>query len=275
MNKKETTRTATDKPETAIAARTPSWALLCLLWLILQPSQAHASSYSVTPTSLDLSSSAKSGAFSVLNSGDGQLKCQIDVKEWSQDSEGKDVYTEAKDIVFFPKIMTVEVNEQRAIRIGVKGPPSQKERTYRIFVEEIPSQKKAPDLKAPGKIAAGLTIAFRYAVPIFVMPMKRQESSIIEKIELSKGMARTIIRNTGNVHIKLSTVAFRGKTVDGKELFVNEAGGWYVLNGMSRKYEATVPKEHCGDLAVIEVIARSESSTITGSLHVDAAMCAQ
>ena len=211
----------------------------------------------------------------MINTGDGPLKCQIDLKEWTQDSEGKDVYTEAKDIVFFPKIMTVEANEQRAIRVGVKGPPSQKEKTYRIFIEEIPSQKKTQDLKTPGKIAAGLTIAFRYAVPIFVMPVKRQESSVVEKIELSGGTARTTVRNTGNVHVKLSTVTFRGKSAAGKELFVIEVGGWYVLNGMSRNYEATVPKEHCGELAVIEVVAQSESSTSTGTVNVDAAMCAQ
>src|SRR5512134_2372390 len=148
-----------------------AWSLIGLFSLAVTASPTLASNFNIMPTSLDLSAGVKSGVFSVVNSGDEKLNCQIDLKEWSQDAEGKDVYTEAKDIVFFPKIMTVEPNEQRAVRIGIKGPPTLKEKTYRLFVEEIPSQKKQSDEKTAGKITAGLTIAFRYATPIFVKPV--------------------------------------------------------------------------------------------------------
>jgi len=241
----------------------------------LIPARAFPSNFSVTPTSIDLNAGVKSGALTVVNSGDEKLNCQIDVREWSQDSEGKDVYTDTKDVVFFPKIMTVAPNEQRAIRIGFKGPQNVKEKTYRLFIEEIPSQKKGPEAKEAGKISAGLTIAFRYAVPIFMKPAKPQESAIVEKVDMAKGVAEAVIKNTGNVHAKLLTITFRGKAADGKELFSKDVAGWYVLQGLSRRYTATVPKEVCNNIATIEVNAQAENFTVSGTLNVQRKMCAQ
>src|SRR5512143_3864256 len=138
------------------------WAIAGLVLVAARPSMSYSANFSISPTSLELAGGVKSGVFSVINSGEDKVNCQIDVKEWSQDADGRDVYTAAKDIVFFPKIMTVEPNEQRAVRIGIKSPPSLQEKTYRLFVEEIPSQKKASEQKETGKITVGLTIAFRY-----------------------------------------------------------------------------------------------------------------
>jgi len=237
-------------------------------------SQVFSAEFSVNPTSLELSSSVKSGVFSVVNSGSDKLNCQIDVKEWAQDENGKDMHWDTKDIVFFPKIMTVEPNEQRAVRIGFKAPPGMKEKTYRIFVEEIPTQKSAPDGKKAGKITAGLTIAFRYAMPIFVKPARPQETGVIDAMDMSKGIVSAVVKNTGNIHLKLLKVTFRGKAVDGTELFFQDVGGWYVLHGVSRRYETNVPKEHCKNLARIDVDVQAETISFNGTLNVQRNMCA-
>lgn len=245
------------------------------LALSVVPSSVFAANFSITPTSLELSGGVKSGAFTVINSGEEKLNCQIDVKEWSQAADGKDTYTDTKDVIFFPKIMTVEPNEQRAIRVGIKVPAGVREKTYRLFVEEIPSQKKEPEAKtSEKKITAGLTIAFRYAVPIFVKPVKRQESAFME-VDMAAGVATAIIQNAGNVHIKLLSVVFRGKAAEGKELFSKDMSGWYILQGLSRRYETIVPKDVCKDLATIEVSVQTENQTVNGTLNVQRKMCIQ
>jgi len=247
----------------------------CVFFVFLSFSAALSANFQIDPTSLDLSSNVRSGAFSVINGDKEKLNVQISVQEWTQDAEGKDVYTDTMDIVFFPKIMTIEPNEQRAIRVGVKGPPSLKEKTFRLFVEEIPSQTKATDAQVTGKLSAGLTIAFRYAVPIFLKPVRIQESGVIEKIEMSNGVAKATIKNNGNIHIKLLTVTFRGKGTNGKELFSKDVAGWYILQGLSRPYEVIIPKELCGDLATIEISAQSENFNMNGTLNVAKEMCAK
>jgi len=252
-----------------------SGTLMGLLVLAVLTSEALSSNFSIYPTVLELSGSTKSGVVSVINNGTEKLNCQIDVKAWAQDQNGKDVYTDTKEIVFFPKIMTVEPSEQRAIRIGLKGPVGTKEKTYRLFVEEILPQKKAVDAQAPGKISAGLTIAFRYAAPIFVKPARPQEAGRIESMTMSKGVVGVVVKNAGNMHFKLLNVTFRGKSADGKERFFHEESGWYVLNGMARRYEATVPKGACADLTTIEVTAQAAAVSYNEQLIVQRAMCAQ
>ncbi len=250
-------------------------AVAALLFISIFSSPVVAGDFRIQPTSLDVLSNEKSGAFSVINNGDQKLNFQISVMEWSQDASGKDVYTDTKDVVFFPKIMTVEPGEQRAIRIGFKDAPSQKEKTYRIFIKEIPLQKKPAEGKITGKTSAGLTILFEYAIPIFLKPARIQENGSIDKTEMSKGVVKTVVSNTGNVHIRLNSVKFKGKAADGRELFSQDVAGWYILQGGSRSYEVSVPKEICGNLASIEIKAQSENFVINGSLNVEKKMCTQ
>ncbi len=250
-------------------------AAINVFFILLTPVQSISANFNVTPTSLNLDKNARSGVFSVINSGSDKLNVQISVKEWGQDADGKDVYADTKDVVFFPKIMTVEPNEQRAIRIGIKSPPSPVEKTYRLFVEEIPSPNKAPAAPGSGKLTAGLTIAFRYSTPVFVKPVRPQESGVVERVDMSKRVSKAIIRNTGNVHIKVLSVTFKGLAADGQELFSTDVAGWYILHGLSRSYEVNVPKEACGRLAMIKVSAQSEHLTLNGALNVKKSMCSQ
>jgi fimbrial chaperone protein len=234
-------------------------------------------SYQIQPTTLTLSADEKSGAFSVINDGNDKIDFQIEIKAWSQDEKGKDVYEEAKDVIVFPKIMSVAAHEQRAIRIGIKSPPSQREKTYRLFVQEIPTAKKETEVFKSGKVRAGLTIAFRFATPIFVQPIKPQLSVAVDSMEMKGGMVKATVRNTGNVHIKLLSLTFRGQAANGKELFSKEVAGWYLLNGMAASYEAAVPKERCKELSSIEVKARAADldMNISRTLSVQKSMCAQ
>ena len=267
-----------DAPQSGPASSSPALLrtglMTALLLLSLTFCRAYAADFQIQPTTLELSGGVKSGAFSVINNGSESINFQVSVKEWTQDANGKDVYEETKDIVFFPKIMTTGPNEQRAIRIGFKAPLSVNEKTYRLFVEEIPSPKKGPETKEQGKIKAGITIAFRFATPIFVKPLKQQETAVVDKMEMSRGEVKATIKNTGNVHIKLLSVTFRGKAADGRELFSKEVAGWYILHGLSVPYETAVPGGACEGLATIEVNAKSENLTINGAMNVQKGMCA-
>ncbi len=246
-----------------------------LLFMTVFISQAIAADFQVQPTTMDLGSRIKSGVFSVINSGNEKIDFQVSVQEWNQDEKGKDVYADTKEIVFFPKVMSVEPNSQRAIRIGLKTPPSAKEKTYRLFVQEIPTPKKTQDVDVNKKVKAGVTIAFRFSMPIFVKPLKPQENYVIDRIEMSNGTVKAVVKNTGNVHVKLRAVKFSGKAADGKELFSKEVAGWYILNGLSFSYEAEIPKDICGKIAKIDLSAQTESGKIDGALDVQKTMCAQ
>jgi fimbrial chaperone protein len=246
-----------------------------LLFIAVFISRAVAADFQIQPMTMDLSSSAKSGVFSVINNGSEKIDFQISIKEWNQDEKGKDVLTDTKDIIFFPTVMSVEAKSQRAIRIGLKAAPSLKEKTYRLLVQEIPTPKKTADGDVKKDIKAGVAIAFRFSMPVFVKPLKPQESYVIDRIEMSNGVVKATVRNTGNVHVKLRAVKFSGKSADGTEIFSKEVAGWYILNGLSFSYEAEIPKDVCGKIAQIDLNAQTETANINGALNVQKNMCAQ
>jgi len=110
-------------------------------WPLL-PAIAWAGEWRVTPIRLDLGKDAKNSAVTVFNRVGERLQVQMDAMEWTQDAEGKDRYKETRDILFFPRIMIFDRKGEKILRAGIKIPAIEKEKTYRLFIEEIPGPGK-------------------------------------------------------------------------------------------------------------------------------------
>lgn len=234
--------------------------------LFLPASYAHAGEFRVTPIRLDFEKGAKSGVISVSNEGEEGLNLQIKAMEWTQDGDGKDIYTETEDIIFYPKIMALQKEEKRVLRVGIKMPPPPREKTYRLFIEEIPEPKKKEEGMA-------VSIAVRFGAPIFIKPVKEDLSGEIAKVELSKGMLKALARNTGNSHFVINSVNIIGKNPAGQDVFTKEIAGWYLLAGASRSYSAEIPAETCPSVERVEVEVITAKFSFRGELKVSGEMC--
>jgi fimbrial chaperone protein len=126
-----------------------------------------------------------------------KINLQVQATEWMQDKEEKDHYSESTDIVFFPKIISLEKGDSQLIRVGMKGAPPQSEKTYRLYIEEIPQPKKADKGKAQ------VAIAIRFGVPIFIKPTSESLKGLIDPVTVVQGTATALVRNTGNIHFKI------------------------------------------------------------------------
>jgi fimbrial chaperone protein len=235
--------------------------------LLLAAYPALAGDFQVSPITLELAQGVNSGVFTVINEGQEKINFQITLSEWTQDSTGKDVYSESTDIIFFPKIMTLEVGEQRVIRVGLKGSRGLLEKTYRIFIEQIPSREKSTGVN--------IAVSIRFAPPIFVKPAEIKAGGAIDTIALAKGKISAIVRNTGNVHFRMTSILIKGRSVSGAEVFVKEIAGWYLLNHVARNIEASFPQEKCKELSSIEIEAKTEKFNLNGKLDVQRGMCSQ
>src|SRR3989304_2329994 len=131
-----------------------------LLGFLLLPGVARAGEWRVTPIRLVFDRGAKSGVVTVSNEGDEKIELQMSASVWTQDAEGKDRYAETNDLVFFPKIMTIESKQERILRAGIRIPATKREKTYRLFIEEIPGPRK-------GK-GGNVFLAIRFGLPVFV-----------------------------------------------------------------------------------------------------------
>lgn len=244
--------------------------ILVLAAGLFSPLTAAAGDFQITPMSLDLTRNAKSGTITIANEARGRLNLQLSVKQWSQDRDGKDLSADTEDIVYFPRIMTVEAGEQRIIRVGMKGAPGARERTYRLILEEMASR----DDDAKGKKKAGVAIVMRVSLPIFVKPLDVQERASIRNVAMAKGVLTATVANEGAVHIRPQSVKAVGRASDGTVLVKKEEAGWYVLPGVTRTYVFTLPAEVCPHLATVEIEAATESIALSGSLNVRKEMCA-
>lgn len=226
---------------------------------------ASAGEWRVSPIRLELGSDTRSGMVSVINESSGRFQVQMKAFRWEQDAEGKDQYTQTNDLIFFPKIMIFDKAEERALRVGIKVPAGAKEKTYRLFIEEIPEPKKTE--------GTSIAVAIRFGVPIFVKPVKDELKGEITRLELTKGECRISVKNSGNVHFIINSVELKGANSKGGVTFTKKLDGWYLLNGASRVYAYTIPKEACTETAKLDVEVKTNPFILNGKLDVDKTMC--
>lgn len=194
----------------------------------------YSAEWRISPIRIELSPRDKSASITIFNEDKFPVNFQVKAMEWTQDETGKDIYTETEDIIFFPKVFTVEPNKERLIRIGVKNINPQKERTYRLYVEEIPS--------AESKEGVAVRIALRFGVPIFIKSLREENKWEIKKKSIEKGTFILEIENTGTQHFYVNYIKITGKNNDlsEKDVFSKEIKGWYILSGAKRIFKEKI-----------------------------------
>lgn len=234
--------------------------------IILSPMAVFAGQFSVSPITLVFDEGARSGIINVLNEEDKKLHVQIRAFEWTQDAEGLDRYAETNDLLFFPKIMILDKGEQRIIRAGIKSPATAREKTYRLFIEEIPDPNRA-------ETGTQIQVAIRFGVPIFVKPSKEQVEGKVDKVALEEGELKIAVRNKGNAHFIIQSILVRGLNQKGAETFSKEMSGWYLLSGIIRSYATTIPKESCREISRLDIEVKTTVFSLHEKLDADQIKC--
>jgi fimbrial chaperone protein len=244
-------------------------ALLCAVFVLLVfPAAGYSGQWRVAPARIFLDREAKSSVITVVNDGDEKINLQGKAMEWSQDPEGKDVYQETKDLVFFPRILMIEKGEQKIIRAGIQMPATAKEKTYRLFIEEIPQpKKKTAD-------TAQLTVAIRFGVPVFVKPLKEELGGELAAVALTGGIFSSVVKNTGNTHFRIIEISIKGRNGKGAETFAVKLDGWYLLAGANRLYSTSIPTGKCDSTEQLDITVTTDTKIIlNGHLNVDKGQC--
>jgi len=242
-------------------------ASVSLFSMVQLPLICSGQDWGVSPIRLDFTTKVTSGILTVSNGTPDKINYQIKAFEWAQDEEGKDKYTETSDIIFFPKMMVAEPGDKKIIRAGMKVPRADREKSYRLFIEEIPKPQKAE--------GAHITFTIRFGVPIFFKPVKEEFKGVIENISMDKGVLTVPIKNTGNSHFVIQTITVKGIGADKETVFSRDLPGWYLLNGAARKYSTEVSKELCGKIVKLEIDVKTDQFDLKDSLDVQRAMCLQ
>jgi fimbrial chaperone protein len=250
-----------------VARMTLATVIVCLG--LSQADVVSASTFRVTPVQVALSGSSSSALLSVGNESDQELRFQVSAFAWGMDDAGRMKLTPTQDIVFFPMLFTLAPGTERKIRVGSTTFVGPTEKTYRIFVEELPPSAVAEASRA----GAQVRVLTKMGIPVFLQPERSEASGVIEVLGLEGGRLRYRVRNPGNVHFVLQNVQVRGFGASGEDVIDRHADGWYVLAGGSREYSESLSADECARLKSISIEARTDHDTLTTRLEPPPGAC--
>ena len=196
-----------------------------------------AAGFNIQPLRLDLSARQRTTSLELTNLTDRDIPVQIKVFSWSQ-KDGVDVLERSRDIFLAPPITNVKAASKQIVRFRLKrGADTEKERSYRVFIEQIPPSD--PQLRA------AMEFRLRFSVPLFVSPIRYSEPEFnVTATESDKGIAVSL-ENTGNIHLKIKGIGVYGSDQNEGDIKEGESlatagnsstGNGYALPGMSQQW---------------------------------------
>ena len=233
-----------------------------------QAGSAQAATFTVSPTQVYLSAAVPSALVSLRNDSQETLRFELTMHAWDQKPNGEMVLTPTQDVVFFPRLLTLEAGEERKIRVGlapgVSAGPT--ERAYRIFVQELPPPRT--DAQPPG-----VRMLTRMGIPIFLQPVAPAPKPALDGLAAGAGRVRFTLKNSGNAHVMPEMIRVDGLAEGGRVAFSEVVNAWYVLAGGLREFDVEVPRSACEGTVAVAVTAKAGEVMLTQRLDTPSGPC--
>jgi fimbrial chaperone protein len=114
----------------------------------------------------------------------------------------------------------------------------------------------------------------KIGIPVFVRPAKPSRAAVIEGVSVEGGKVLARVRNTGNLHISVETIAVTGTGGSGATTFSKEGAGWYVLPGATRIFAVPMTAAECTPTTRVAVEVIGHRGSLKGASEVSPAACA-
>lgn len=195
-----------------------------LCGFFLMAGNAPAASFSVEPTRIFLKDVPQI-VLRVGNASESEVFIQSEMMVWAQHDE-KDVYTASRDILVSPPMFKIPPGGDQTVRVRfMRGDTSKLERTYRLFLQEVPQAQLSQ---------AMVSTTLKMGVPIFIQPEKIDPANFVWKATRTADGIKVQISNTTNSHIQFT--GLRLSTLEGKVLS-DEKVFTYVLSGQAYHWD--------------------------------------
>lgn len=205
-------------------------AILAALPFLFLIQVATAASLDVSPIRVKFAAGQRSHVVTVRNTGDDDISVQADPVEWSQDSDGIDVYTPAGTLLVVPRIFTIAPGDEQIVRLGrVSAESGDLEGSHRVFFTELAPSRGAGE-------APGLSMRLRLGIPVFVTPASEPDPRLeLESTEQTADGMTVVLSNQGNVHVQVLDISGHMVGPDQPEA-VSARVTAYLLPGTTRKF---------------------------------------
>ncbi len=236
-------------------------ALMCAWFLALgTPTTARAAGFEVSPISLKLTARVTSTMLAVKNKGDGPIRLHVTAFAWDQKPNGDMVLTPTKDLVFFPAMVTLNARESRNLRVGATVQPGPIEKTYRVFIQELPTLVKSGD-----EPESTVGVLAKMGLPVFLEATSPKTKPVVTSLQFEGNKLTFALKNPGNVHYRPKTLIVKAKAND-TVLHEQEVDAWYVLAGRYTKVVVSLPTQVCTAVQSVDVELKSDRGPASATL---------
>lgn len=202
---------------------------IAALMALAVPVTAHATTLKIYPVLIQLDGKTPVQTMTIENSSDALARMQVRVVAWRQD-DGRDLFEDTRDILANPPLFEVAAGAQQIARFGLRTTAGTTEKSYRIFLEEIPTERPL----APGEVRTLL----RVSIPIFVPAPGAQPLLDWQLSGAGDRQVAVTVRNSGGAHIHLNRIDIR--RADGSALTTRQES-IYILPGATRNLLLDTP----------------------------------
>jgi fimbrial chaperone protein len=200
--------------------------LLPFLLVAFPFSDAGAASLRVAPLSLERTSPAVAGTFTLTNTGREPVRVQLRIFRWTQ-TRGVDTLTPTPDVVASPPAARLAPGAAQTIRVvRVARTPVRGEESYRLVVDELPV--------AGLKRRKTVKLLLRYSIPVFFAEADAEAPQVAWRVRYAGGRFEIAATNTGQARAKLSQVSLRD--AGGATYTIADGLLGYVLAGATMKW---------------------------------------
>jgi fimbrial chaperone protein len=241
--------------------------LVATLMMLTSASWASAATFTVNPTQIFLSGKTTTALLTLRNDSEETLRFQLTGFAWQQTPSGEISLTATEDVVFFPALLTLGPKEERRIRVGTTVAAAAQERTYRIFVEELPPADATKE--------NAVRVLTKMGIPIFIRPAKEVATADLRDLAMRAGALHFAVHNRGTVHFVPQRVVVRALGASGEKLAEHDAKAWYILAGGRRDFDVDLPAAACGRVASLTVDVEFETNVVKETLQTPGGTCAR
>lgn len=177
-----------------------------------QAAPAGAAAFSVDPTLIRLSTRSSSRLLLVRNESDQAVRLQLSAFAWAQSVDGEMQLQPTEDLIFFPALLTLEPGQERRVRVGTTAIFGTVEKSYRLFLEELPPEPRGGDQ------GAAVHVLTKMGIPVFLLPPVSRAQATLRDMGLTGGTLTFQLANGGTVHFVPDTVRVVAQSSTGETL---------------------------------------------------------
>ncbi len=225
---------------------------------------ARAAAIAVEPTRVHLSGKSRSQSLALHNGGTEKARFQVSAFTWQQSALGEMQLTPTEDILFFPSLLEIAPGETRKVRIATDLPAEAIEKSYRLFVDELPP--------ATANTTGSIRVLTRLGIPVFLQPNTPDARPQL-RAQVVRGHLLVTLENHGNSYLLAQSVRVIGRDASGKTALEQDLPAWYVLAHGKRNYDVPLAAGACAALHDLSAVTKTDHGNFKLDVVVPAGAC--